>query len=88
MPKHHEDDGHYYPMKVEGSFKGNMQRASFSGVKLSLPTVFELSTDGTVANLTDMDHLKANVDLKARTYNLGMVTAMLDPSLTPGNPYS
>ena len=28
------------------------------------------------------EHLKANVDLQARTYNLGMVTAMLDPSLT------
>lgn len=41
-----------------------------------------MSTDGTIANLMDMDHLKANVDLQARTYNLGMVTAMLDPSLT------
>ena len=29
-------------MKIEGSFKGNMQQASFSGLKLSLPTAFEL----------------------------------------------
>ena len=82
LPKQMKYRWPYYPMKVEGSFKGNMQRASFSGVRLSLPTVFQLSTDGTVANLKDMDHLKANVDLQARTYNLGMVTAMLDPSLT------
>lgn len=41
-----------------------------------------MSTDGTIANVMDMDHLQANVDLQARTYNLGMVTAMLDPSLT------
>ena len=82
LPKQMKNRWPYYPMKVEGSFKGNMQRASFSGVKLSLPTVFQLSTDGTIANLMDMDHLKANVDLQARTYNLGMVTAMLDPSLT------
>ena len=26
----------FYPMKIEGSFKGNMQQASFSGLKLSL----------------------------------------------------
>lgn len=82
LPKQMKNRWPYYPMKLEGSFKGNMQRASFSGVKLSLPTVFQLSTDGTIANLMDMDHLKANVDLQARTYNLGMVTAMLDPSLT------
>lgn len=40
LPKQMKYRWPYYPMKVEGSFKGNMQRASFSGVKLSLPTVF------------------------------------------------
>ena len=71
----------FYPMKIEGSFKGNMQQASFSGLKLLLPTAFELSADGKLGNLTDMNRLKANVDLKARTYHLDFVTAMLDPSL-------
>ena len=71
----------FYPMKIEGSFKGNMLQASFSGLKMSLPTAFELSADGNLGNLTDMNRLKANVDLKARTYHLDFVTAMLDPSL-------
>lgn len=66
----------FYPMKIEGSFKGNMQQASFSGLKLSLPTAFELSADGKVGNLTDLNRLKANVDLNARTYHLDFVTAM------------
>ncbi len=62
-------------MKLEGSFKGKYAVCFLWGVKLSLPTVFQLSTDGTVANLMDRDHLKVNVDLQACTYNLGMVTA-------------
>ena len=82
LPKQMKSRWPYYPMKVEGSLKGNMQRAAFSGVKVNLPTVFDLSTDGMVANMTDMNRLKANINLKARTYNLGMVTAMLDPALT------
>ena len=82
LPKQMKSRWPYYPMKVEGSLKGNLQRASFSGVKVNLPTVFDLSTDGMVANMTDMNRLKANINLKARTYNLSMVTAMLDPALT------
>lgn len=34
-----------------------------------------------MGNLTDMNRLKANVDLNARTYHLDFITAMLDPSL-------
>ena len=71
----------YYPMKVACSFRGNMQRASFSGLRLELPTAFRLSADGDVAHLSDIEHLQASVNLRAKTYNLGFVTAMLDPSL-------
>ena len=71
----------YYPLNLEGTFRGNLQQASFSGLKLSLPTAFQLSADGRLANLRDMSRLKANVNLKARTYQLGFLTAMLDPSL-------
>lgn len=58
-----------------------MQRVAFSGVKIDLPTVFQLTSDGVIANMHDMDRFKANINLKAKTNNLGMVTAMLDPSL-------
>ncbi len=81
LPKPMKNHWPYYPMQVDGSFIGNMQRASFSGMKVVLPTAFNLNADGNLANLTDMDHLKANVDLRLRTYNLGFITAMLDPSV-------
>ena len=81
LPKPMKNRWPYYPMKLEGTFRGNLQRASFSGVKIDLPTVFQLTSDGVIANMHDMDRFKANINLKAKTYNLGMVTAMLDPSL-------
>lgn len=81
LPKPMKNRWPFYPMKLEGSFKGNLQQTSYSGLKVSLPSVFQLTSDGTLANMMDMAHIKANVNLKARTYNLGMITAMLDPSL-------
>ena len=81
LPKAMKRNWPFYALKVDGTLRGNMQRAAFSGLKISLPTAFNLSADGYVANLTDMNRLQANVDLKAKTYNLGFITAMLDPSL-------
>ena len=81
LPKEMKLQWPYYPLSVEGFFLGNMQRASFSGLKVNLPTAFQLSANGELANLTDMGSLKAHVNLKAQTYHLGFVTAMLDPAL-------
>ena len=71
----------YYPLSLKGSVKGNLQSLSFSGVQAVLPTAFSVKADGKLANLLDMDRLKADVNLDAKTYNLGFVTCMLDPSL-------
>ena len=68
----------YYPLALKGSAKGNLQSLSFSGVKMNLPTAFSLSADGHVAQLTDMDRLKATANLDATTYRLGMFTCLLD----------
>ena len=72
----------YYPLGLDGTVRGNLARMNFSGVKVELPTVLQMAFDGHVENLTDIHRLKADIDLKAKTYNMGMVTAMLDPSLT------
>lgn len=71
----------YYPLKLKGSVKGNLQQLAFDGLKAVLPSAFEISANGTLGSLTDMNKLKANVNLNARTYNLGFITAMLEPSL-------
>lgn len=46
-----------------------------------LPTAFNISANGYVVNPTDMKHISADIGLAAQTYNLGFITAMLDPSL-------
>ena len=81
LPKAMRENWPYYPMSVDGTVRGNLQYATFSGIKLSLPTAFQLHTNGSLTNLVDMNRLKVDANLKARTYNLGFVTAMFDSSL-------
>lgn len=82
LPKKMQSQWPYYPLTVDASMKGNLQEMNISELKLNLPTVLNASASGRVANLVDMDHLKANINLSANTYNLGIVTSMLDPSIT------
>ncbi len=70
-----------YPLRVDGVVRGNMEKVRFTGVNVALPTAFRLSADGFAEHLTDPKRLKADVNLNARTYQLGFVTAMLSPSL-------
>ena len=81
MPQKMRRNWPYYPMEVAGTVKGNMQHLSYSGLKLNLPSAFQLSSDGWLAHLNDMSQMKAKIHLDARTYHLGFVTAMLDPAL-------
>ncbi len=81
LPKKLRQAWPYYPLSLKGSVKGNLQSLSFSGMQIALPTAFGVKADGKVANLTDMDRLKADIDLDAHTYRLDFLTCMLDPAL-------
>ena len=81
LPKKMSQKWPFYPLSLKGTVRGNMQSLAFSDFQATLPTAFNLKANGSLANLMDMNRLKANVDLNARTYNLGFITAMLDPSL-------
>ena len=70
------------PLSVKGRAKGNMNRLEFKGLNVSLPTAMQFRADGYVSNLSDPDHLKADVDVKGTTADLGFVTALLDKSVT------
>ena len=70
-----------YPLAIDAVARGNMQKMHLSGVRIALPTAFRISADGFVANLADMDRLKADVSLHARTYDLSFVTALLGRDL-------
>jgi len=70
-----------YPLSIDGVIRGNMNRIGFAKLLVKLPTAFNISANGYVANPTDMKHISADIGLAAQTYNLGFITAMLDPSL-------
>lgn len=69
------------PMVVVGEVRGNLQRARLRQVRLALPGAFRLAADGFVENLAGTAPLKANLDVKATTGDLGFVTATLDKEL-------
>lgn len=69
------------PLRVDGVLRGNLRHAHLAGVNLNLPTAFNVHANGFVANVTDPKRLKATLDLRAKTYDLGFVTAMLDPAV-------
>ena len=71
----------YYPLALKGTIKGNLEKLDVAGARVTLPSAFDLSMNGSFASLLDIDNIKANVSLDAHTYNLGFVTALLDPSL-------
>jgi len=70
-----------YPLSVDGSVKGNMKRLDISGLTLKLPTALTAHAKGWVENITDIDNLRADVDIDAHSYNLGFATSMLDREL-------
>ena len=66
-----------YPLTVSGLLKGNMQHMDFHDLEVSLPTAFHATATGFAANLDNPDKLRADVQFKANTQNLGFVMAML-----------
>ena len=41
-----------YPLRIDGSMKGNLRHLSFAGLQVSLPTAFRFKADGWAGNLT------------------------------------
>ena len=66
-----------YPLTVSGLLKGNMQHMDFHDLEVSLPTSFHATATGFAANLDDPNRLRADVQFKANTQNMGFVKAML-----------
>lgn len=67
-----------YPLTVDGVVKGNMQKMHIAGLNIKLPTAFSITADGFAGNLTDTDHLYANIDVHAKTHDMRFATTVLD----------
>ena len=68
------------PLTVKTVVSGNMERMEFTGLNARLPGAFNLNAKGTVANPTDFEKLKANLDIDAKMYDIDFLTALVPPN--------
>ena len=76
MPKTFKTQWPEWPLSIDARIDGNMQKAEIARLDISLPTAFQLSAGGTVGQMTDVDQLLAQLDVKAQTFNVGFLTAL------------
>ena len=59
-----------WPLILKGQIQGNLQQAQFDIDQLTWPTLFEAAGSGMVKNVMDMDHLLAQLQLRAKSYDV------------------
>ena len=64
------------PLSVKLSLNGNMREARVIGLDVSLPTAFKLFAEGYATEPMDISRMKAEMKLRATTYDLGFATAL------------
>lgn len=65
-----------YPLTIKTVVRGNMKRLNIAGLNAKLPSAFNLNINGHAENINDPDNLKADIKLKANTYDLGFINAL------------
>ena len=69
-----------HPLSIKGSINGNTRQMDFTGLDINLPTAFHATASGTAGNLTDLQRLKADIRLSAKTQDLGFAATFLPSS--------
>ena len=77
MPQGFREQWPHEPLMMTGQMKGNMQYMEFSDLDVTLPSAFQATATGFVANLDRPQQLRADVQFQAKTQNMNFVTAML-----------
>ncbi len=72
------------PLTMKVVAKGNMKHLQLAGLNAKLPSAFNINTKGTLSNLDDISHLKANLTVDAKTQDLGFATTMLPKGTLDG----
>ena len=68
------------PISIKGSLNGNMKRMEFTGLDINLPTAMHIKADGVAHNITDLDKLSGQLNLKAESQDLSFVSKLLPKS--------
>ena len=67
-----------HPIFLKGSADGNMHQLTLTGVTMEWPTALHATISGKAENISDADHLKADLVLNAKGDDLNFITALLD----------
>ena len=65
------------PLNLRADINGNMQNLNIRELSVKMPTAFNIKANGKAGNLTDIDHLKANINLDARADNISFLLPMM-----------
>lgn len=72
-----------YPLSVKTVIAGNMKHLNIRGFNLRLPTSFNISATGYVANLYDSKRMEGEVSVNAKAYNMRFVEALASSGNKP-----
>ena len=81
MPDRFQQRWPEWPLTVKGQVAGNVEKMDIEELEATLPTAFHAKMYGSAGNITDMDHLLAQLDIQAETYDVGFATAFVDPKI-------
>jgi hypothetical protein len=81
MPQRFRNSWPEWPLNIKGAINGNMENLQIDGLEATLPTAFSAKLSGTASKITDVDHLLAQLDVEAQTYNTNFVMSLADPQI-------
>ena len=70
-----------WPLTIKAQADGNMEHMEIAELEATLPTAFHAKAHGKASQLMDLDHLLAQLDLEAETYDLGFATTLADADM-------
>ena len=70
------------PLNIRGSVNGNMKQLDVTGIDIDLATAVHASLKGKAENITDINRLKADIEVKGKTQELNFLIALIDPKMS------
>ena len=72
------------PLTVKTVLSGNLERMEFAGLNARLPGAFNVNAKGSLANLSDTERLRANIDVDAKAQDIDFLSALVPPKTLDG----
>ncbi len=71
-----------HPLNIRGSINGNMKQLDVTGIDINLASAVHASLKGKLENVTDINRMKADIDVNGKTQELNFLIALIDPKMS------